>query len=285
MKALHDRSTRTAVAVQAAPLPLLVRVTSPEDRAAIERAVDGRAPVHFCASSREIVARVHAGIAGVVLELGADAGRELPSIVAALEGLSIPLLLRFTLRGNRALQQLLDHHHRVTNLRTSLRELDSLAEDVATLLARRWAERARLPILARVRPIVPGPAQRIVTAAVATGWRAVTVPELAALSGQAVRTLDARCRAAGVLPPRPLLGWMLALHATWRVTRWEWSAPEVAHAAGLESVKALADRLERATGLRLRACVDLGFEHLLERFAIALPIGGARRELERDRAG
>lgn len=122
-------------------------------------------------------------------------------------------------------------------------------------------------------PSLSGPAARIVTASVVAGERTAAVSNLAVLCNVSVRTLEARCRAAGILAPKPLLGWMLALHTTWRITRWGWSAQSAAEAAGIRSADALSDRMQRATGLRLtHACRDVGFEELLQRFTETLTV-------------
>ncbi len=259
--------------------PLLVRVTSAVDRSAVEEGARGRTAAHFCASGHEVVAKLRAGaVAGVVLEVGPGAGRELPLVVAALEGRIVPLQLRFPLSGV-AIREVLAQHARVNVLRVSVRGFDVLGADVAAILSPLLPERPRLAILAAVAPQVSGPVARIVAAAVVVGERVASVRELSALCGLSVRTLEARCHDAGILAPKPLLGWMLALHTAWRMTRWGWSAQRAAEVAGLQSADALSDRIQRATGLRLGpACRDVGFDGLLERLAAVMIVGGRKRE-------
>jgi hypothetical protein len=69
---------------------------------------------------------------------------------------------------------------------------------------------------------------------------------------------------------------MLALHATWWITQWGLSQKEAATVAGLSSVDALSDRIQRTTGLRLaRICRTLGFDELLQRFSDTVSVDPA----------
>lgn len=244
-------------------------------------AADGRATVQFCASAREVVAHLDRGaLAGVVLELSTAVRRELPSIIVALERRPVPLVLRFSLRDASAVRDVVGQQHRLSMLRISLRDVESLVVDVERLLSMEASMPARLAILKRVHGTVIGPALRIVTAAAVVGRRSASVRELAKASGMSVRTLQVRCHTARMLSPQPMLGWMLTLYATWDVTRCGRSGQAVANAAGLNSAKALSDRIERVTGMRLRECCRLGYDDLLERFSGALP--ATMRQPDRD---
>lgn len=269
---------RSSTAADGPPRLLLVRAMDPGERAAIEAGAQGRASAYVCSSAQRVVAmlREHE-VAGVVLEVGAGGGRELLPIVAALEGRTTLLLLRFSLSG-AVLRDVVAQHARINDLRVSVWGYDALAADVARLLAPSPMERPRLAIVGRVLRLPSGPAVRIIGAAALAGERATAVHTLAVLCDVSVRTLETRCYEAGILAPKSLLGWMLALHTTWRITRWGWSAPQAAGAAGLPTVDALSDRMQRATGSRLvAACREVGFDELLERFAAALVEGSRRR--------
>ena len=271
-----------ATADSMVPGTLLARVASAADCAAVVAGAGAGTPVRFCASAEEIVAGLQADdVAGVVLEIAAGGvRRELPMVVAALVGRPVPLLLRLTLRDNLAIRGVLDCHRRLHSLRLSLRELDALDQDVGGLLSEAWSGRARLPILSRISPIVPRPATRIVTAAAAAGDRAISVRELATLCQLSVRSLQTQLCGLGILPPKPLLQWMLVLHAIWKISRLGWSPQDVAAGAGLKSADVLSLRVARTTGMRLvELRRTMEFEELLERFALALapPVRGPER--------
>lgn len=235
--------------------------------------IESDTPVHFCANTHEIVAKLNAGsAAAVVLELGSGAGRDLPAISAVLGGRLIPLMLRCPMHAS-SIRDVVACYQRVNVVCVSLLGVDSLAADVAALLASATREQPRLVILSRVLPSLPGSAVPIVTAALAAGNRALSVAQLAALCGFSTRTLEMRCRAAAILSPKPLLEWSLTLHAAWCVARCEGSPQEIAEAAGLPSLDSLASRVKRATGMRLvRLCRTFNFEELLDCFAEALVV-------------
>lgn len=251
---------------------------SASDREVVQRWAQGLRPVHFSASVPETATRIRTNsTAGVALELGPGMRTPQIALVAgALAGRAVPLLLRLSIHDGLAIGDVLLHHHRVSVLRTSFRETDPLNTDVGALLSSTRTVRARLAILSRLANGRSGHALRIAAGAVALGERAVGVRALAVLCHMSTRTLEARCRDSHLPAPKSLLGWMLALHATWWITQWGLSQKEAATVAGLSSVDALSDRIQRTTGLRLaRICRTLGFDELLQRFSDTVSVDPA----------
>lgn len=270
-------------ALLSSPGSLLAALTSANDRQVVTLALRGRVPVQLCASAGELLQRLRAtgvatrGIVAVVLDLDAAGARAaLPVILAEIEGTPVPLLLRLTLT-KPAIRTILSHTQAFAQVRLSVRECDSLNDDLVRLLAPPAAlvplPSARLAIVSRSATVVAGAALQIVTTAAIIGVRPVSVSALAGACQLGSRTLQLRLAAGGLMAPKPLLQWMLALHTVWGVTFGHKQPSSMAVAMGLRSADVLSDRVERVTGMRLAAvCRILGFEGLMERFVATLVV-------------
>lgn len=260
---------------------LLVFCGTDHDRDVVRAVASEHIQLQFCPSAANLARHplLTEGKAGriraVVLDLDTPASLAvLPTLVAQLEGTSVPLLLRLSV-VRAAIREIVAHAETLTDIRLSLQPCDSFGADVLRLLSFKpepgVSMQARFAIIARSAPILTGTALPIVATAAAIGARTASVNMLASACRLRPRTLESRLAMEGVMAPKQLLQWVLSLHAAWSVCIAGDRLPDIAAAMGLSSAEALSSRVERVTGLRLRTiCVGQGFDGLLEQFAMLL---------------
>jgi AraC-like DNA-binding protein len=142
-------------------------------------------------------------------------------------------------------------------------------------IQRWWRERTssspEQEILQGVVRDAPTPVWNAVVGSAVSGRRRHTVPDLAQLVGVSPRTLEASLHSAGAPPPRTLLAWGVALHATWCLEFLGMSAKQVAASAGFGSASAFSNFIFRNVGSRpSHILASGGFRALLARLSSLL---------------
>lgn len=136
---------------------IVAHLPSPEDRAAVVAASQGRAEVRFCCTPRQIVAAAaatHPALSATAV-LDADAGGgEIRQVVGSLALASRPILLRTTLPCPR-IRKIVACDECACDLRISVRGVDDLTEAVRGIVAGEAATpSAWLTIMGAVAPHV-----------------------------------------------------------------------------------------------------------------------------------
>ena len=121
-------------------------------------------------------------------------------------------------------------------------------------------------ILRELEARVPERFRGIVVTAILAGTSRFSVRELAHRCDIGVRTLDWRLRSSPC-SPRKLLGWIMCLHAAWRLDVLGWTLKRVAAEAGFSDSAAVSDLMQRLAHIRPGALAHRGgFWKLLDDF-------------------
>jgi len=177
----------------------------------------------------------------------------------------ITLILRAELSPSIA-REIIHLARTVRDVRVSLIGVDDLAMELQSFVAVEEQSHADAAIIRRIAHEMDNWRPEIFVAAAVAGRRRTQVVTLATMCAIPIRTLEWRLHAAGVLPARKPLGWMLSLHSVWRLDVLGWPLKRAAHAAGFSSSEGLGNYVSRHLGARPIELARSGFEPLLERF-------------------
>jgi hypothetical protein len=247
--------------------PVIAFARTPEARDAVSKGV-GKRGVRFCSYEDELAGEAaKEGITTLVWDAARDASTLIPSVAQALSGRAAvdSILIQvelsdITCRLYLAIRRQLPHAI------LCLRGFDSLETMVSSLCAGASERRGDGAIIERVVPLVPPDGGDILTAATMCGHRRLRVDEFAKAYGTPLRTIEYRLGRSGIVPPREVLGWMLALHSAWRLDILGWPPKRVAAAAGFSSTDRWASYIWTHVQARPLAILNGGgFEGLLDR--------------------
>ena len=221
----------------------------------------------MCSTPCQLIARLAMDdVAVVVVEICEDAFDLLPGVALAMDNRCSLVIVRCPL-SRPAIEHVVRLAGVFPTLELSLSDCDDVDRLCAALMTRSEHPSARVPVLKRIVGVIHPTVIEIVAAASATSERGGSVTRLSAACHMSVRTLEARLASAGVMPPKRLLMWMLALHAAWHLGNGGRPLKRVAFDAGFESPRVLAERIKRATGLGLRDLRHgMTFQELVDAF-------------------
>lgn len=175
------------------------------------------------------------------------------------------LLVRLDL-ANAGAHMVLELARHLPFARVSLRGVDDLVRDVTGATGRADEMGCQLEIARRVLPRVPEAVSSLVAVACLAGHRRLPITAFARGCGIAPRTLEVRLERTGIVAPRELVAWMVALHSLWRLEIARWPAKHVAAASGFTSTEAWSNYVLRHTGARPKSLLAHGgFRRLVER--------------------
>jgi uncharacterized membrane protein len=256
---------------------IAVGVSSASDRLAVAKALGPDDRVVFCSTSGQYAKYDDTGVAGVLLDVCRENGRAVATIAKQVAQKQRPLLVRVDF-GADTLKQVLEIGEMVADCRVTLRAAGDLSAVVRQLVLDGPNESAALEIISHVAEVIPRALCGIIAAAIVAGEAEISVDRLAGLIGISARTLETRMREFyRALSPKRLLMWVVALHATYRISRARGNTKQAAHRAGVDSARALSNRVERATGIRLsRLRAPSSFGYLLDEFARVLAATDAK---------
>lgn len=127
----------------------------------------------------------------------------------------------------------------------SLRGFDRLEDAVSTAAFERRVRDATGVIVSRLCNEISADGLGFGVSAALVGRQACSVDKWATLMTESRRSLERHLAEHSLPRPRRLLGWMLALHALWRVQHLNWPTKRAALEAGLPSAHSLTSRIGR----------------------------------------
>lgn len=244
---------------------------SAADRLAILAVADRRTLVEFCPSILNLGARLSCETRVVVVELHADRAEEFALLVDRLRRYRTHVLLMADL-SPAIINQIVNAVGALPDCQILVNRWDTISAGLQTVLTGGASLSSPLPeLLANVLPPVRSVLQPIVANALAVSQRNGSVSDLARVSGIAVRTLESRLARDACMSPKRLLMWTLTLNAVWRVVRLGIAPKAAAIEGGFSTERALSNRVERVTGLRLsHVRTHRGIDRLVVAFLAAL---------------
>jgi AraC-like DNA-binding protein len=280
---INEAQVRSGSARGSARPQVLIRVVS-ADRECLERhGVDAR---WLRANDNVLDARSRsASIRGIVCDLGLlEFCLATAPAVRCAEALGIPLVLRVL--PSRANARALIALARIeVDWRVSVRGVDDLVSAVDRLLADERPDDATRHIVQRIALDCPMMAQECLVAMSIVGRARLLARQFAGLWGQPLRTLELRVTTARLPAVSILLGWMLALHAAFRIEKLDWPVKRAGHEAGFVSSEAFAEYVRRHVGLRPASMRAAGtFVALLERFSDLIGRGDQRAVTDKEQS-
>jgi hypothetical protein len=233
----------------------------------------GEKRVTMCANGSQLTQLARSGrLTGVVTDLAcwfSDGFGELRELVTRSTA-QIPLCVAFDLCPASA-RQIVALADAALDLRLVLRGFDDVMLSISEMLEGDPAQRPERAVIRLFTERSSTATVPILLGAALIGRRRSDVRRLATLSGSSVRTLNRRLETEALPTARVLLGWSLALYASWRMEVFGWSAKRAADGAGFRDVDVFATFVKRNTGTRPAGMLSQGgFSASVERCRQAL---------------